>query len=139
TRWGTLCHLPDSFLAYRDTVAGGDVAPMSTLKLDIELPALGTRDSWDEVASLVHSDDSAEGGDHFVVETDESRHSVIRFGNGRNGMELPDGAIVHATCQVGEPRDGNVGADTIVSFDASTANVDPAAPALVLRACWNPF
>ena len=46
-------------------------------------------DPWDEVESLVHSDDSAEQGDHFMVETDERRRSVLRFGNGTNGRLLP--------------------------------------------------
>ena len=139
TRWGAICRLPDAYLAYRNTDPGGDVAPMSTLKIDIKNSAVGTADPWDEVSSLIHSSDSAEGGDHFVVETDENRRSLIRFGNGKNGMELPDGALVTATYQYGEPLEGNVGADTIVSFDALTVAVDPAAPALMLRACWNPF
>ena len=130
TRWGALCRLPEAFLAYRNTDPGGDVAPVSTLKIAVE--TAGGKDSWDEVPSLIHSDDSAEGGDHFIVETDENRRSLIRFGNGKNGMELPDGAIVTGTYQYGDPLEGNVGADTIVNFD-------PAVPPLSVRSCWNPF
>ena len=59
------------------------------------------RETWDEVESLVHSDDSAENGDHFMVETDERRRSVLRFGNGTNGRLLPNGAVVHAEYQIG--------------------------------------
>jgi predicted phage baseplate assembly protein len=91
------------------------------------------------VPSFIHSDDSSENGDHFVVETDENRRSVIRFGNGRNGRELPDGSVVTCTYQHGLPLDGNVGYDRIVNFDPVTVKTDPAAPALTLRRCWNPF
>ena len=35
----------------------------------------GARETWDEVTSLVHSDDSAENGDHYAVETDERRRT----------------------------------------------------------------
>lgn len=139
TRWGTLCHLPDPYVAYRNTEAGGEVAALSTLSVDIHSASGGPADTWNEVSSLIHSDDSAEGGDHFVLETDEYRRSVIRFGNGKNGMALPDGAVVSATCQYGAPLEGNVGADTVISFDASTVSVDPAAPALIIHNCWNPF
>ncbi|MGB7202808.1 MAG: baseplate J/gp47 family protein [Pyrinomonadaceae bacterium] len=136
TRWGTLCHLPEKLLAYKNTEPGGDVPPMSTLKLDVKTSVAGTPDSWDEVPSLIHSDDSAEGGDHFVVETDENRASVIRFGNGKNGMELPDNAIVTCRCQYGEPLEGNVGSDMIVNFEMAAGLADPS---LVIRECWNPF
>ena len=133
TRWGALCRLPYAFLAYRNTDPGGDVAPVSTLKIDVKTAS--GMDPWNEVPSLIHSDDTAEGGDHFMVETDENRRSLIRFGNGKNGMELPDGAIVTCTYQYGDPLEGNVGADTIVGFDALT--VAPAT--LTLRTCRNPF
>ncbi len=136
TRWGTLCRLPEKFLAYKNTDPGGDVPPMSTIKLNVKTSAAGTPDPWDEVPSLIHSDDSAEGGDHFVVETDENRASTIRFGNGKNGMELPDNAIVTCTYQYGEPLEGNVGADMIVQLDATTISADPV---LDIRGCWNPF
>jgi len=136
TRWGALCRLPEKFLAYKNTEPSGDIPPISTIKLDVKTSSGGTPDSWDEVPSLIHSDDSAEGGDHFVVETDENRASVIRFGNGKNGMELPDNAIVTCVYQYGEPLEGNVGADMIVHFDAATVSGDPS---LIVRGCWNPF
>jgi hypothetical protein len=135
TRWGAICRLPEVALAYRQTPAGGDIPPVSTL--DVTVGNLA--DPWNEVPSLIHSDDSAENGDHFVVETDEQRHSVIRFGNGKNGRELPEGATVTCTYQYGLPLDGNVGADTLVTFDAATVIGNPALPAIDLRACWNPF
>jgi len=140
TRWGAICRLPEVALAYQNTPSGGDDPPISTLGIEVKT-ASGT-DPWNEVPSLIHSDDSAEGGDHFIVETDENRRSLIRFGNGKNGMELPDGAIVTGTYQYGDPLEGNVGAGMIVSFDSSTVAVDPAdpaAPVLTLRTCWNPF
>ena len=132
TRWGAICRLPEIALAYSQTDAGGEVPPLSTLNVTVDSTA---DDLWDEVPNFIHSDDSAEGGDHYVVETDENRHSLVRFGNGINGRELPDGAVVTATYQYGMPLDGNVGRDRIVNFDASTI---PNA-LLDLRQCWNPF
>ena len=134
TRWGVICRLPEAALAYKVTIPGGDYSPFSTLKVKVG-PAGGSTDDWDEKPSLIHSDDSAENGDHFVVETDENRRSLIRFGNGKNGRELPDGSEVTCTYQYGMPLDGNVGLDMIVSFDKATV---PNA-ALTVNRCWNPF
>ncbi len=139
TRWGALCRLPDAPLLYRYSEPGGDVPPVSTLDLQIKDPALGTAIPWYEVPSFIHSDDSAKGGDHFVVETDEAKRSVIRFGNGRNGMELSDTAEVTVKYQFGEPTEGNVGADSILYFDAASVSVDPNIPVLNVYSCWNPF
>jgi hypothetical protein len=131
-RWSALCRLPDRLLAYRGTAPGGEAPARSTLDLAVELPG-GAGDPWDERISLVHSDDSDENGDHFVVETDEEGRSLIRFGNGINGQRLPDGAIVHAAYQVGAGLDGNVGADSLVNLDQGFhAVVDQAT-------VWNPF
>ena len=141
TRWGAICRLPEVALAYEQTQPGGDVPPVSTLQVEVTPPG----DPWNEVPNLIHSDDSAENGDHFVVETDENRRSLLRFGNGKNGRELPDGAEVTCTYQYGLPLDGNVGADTIVSFQEDSIKVvpssppDPPLPPFVLRSCWNPF
>ncbi|MBM9594976.1 putative baseplate assembly protein [Roseitranquillus sediminis] len=112
-----LCPLPHELspLAYLPIVPGGRVPPRSTLIVTVEEPG-GATNEWDEVPSLVHSDDSAENGDHFVVETDERQESVLRFGNGVNGRLLPSGAVVHAIYQVGGGQAGNVGADAITGF-----------------------
>ena len=137
-RWGVVCRLPEVPLAYKQTTPGGDFPPVSTLDVTVETSG-GGQDVWDEVPSFIHSDDSSEHGDHFVVETDENWRSIIRFGNGKNGRELPDGAKVTCSYQYGMPLDGNVGADKIVNFDAATVVGDPVLPAINLRACWNPF
>jgi hypothetical protein len=123
-KWGTICALPDHPLAYRKTEPGGDVAAHSTLAVRVQQPGGGV-DLWDEVPSFIHSDASDENGDHFVVETDEERLSFIRFGNGKNGKELPDNATVHCTYQVGDGLEGNIGLDSLVNFD-------PAANAFLL-------
>ncbi len=143
-RWGTICRLPDVLLrrsqarparaqlqplAYVDTPPDGEVPPVSTLSVEVELPD-GARDLWQEQISLVHSTDQS--GD-FVVETDEDRRSVLRFGNGTNGMLLPDHAVVHCTYQVGVPLEGNVGADTLVHLDSTLD------PLLAGATVWNPF
>lgn len=135
-RWGAICRLPGTLLAYRNTPPGGEIPPQSTLELEVEEPGGGV-DQWDEAPSLIHSDDSDENGDRFVVETDELRRSLIRFGNGVNGKELPDKAIVRCFYQAGDGPDGNIGADKLTKFDANTPLANPVL--LKVRRCWNPF
>ncbi|NHZ80799.1 hypothetical protein F2P44_16180 [Massilia sp. CCM 8695] len=115
-----LAQLPDAGpLAYRPSGRGlapsGEEPARSTLVLQVELPG-GHVDPWDEVESLVHSDDSAENGDHYMVETDERQRSLLRFGNGINGRLLAPNAIVHAAYQVGGGHAGNVGAEQLVNL-----------------------
>lgn len=132
-RWGVICRLPDDErLAYTRTPSGGEIPPRSTLAVEVVIPAVSSN-TWDEQPSLVFSDDSDEGGDHFVVETDEEGRSLIRFGDGENGIALPQGAEVHCTYQVGLGPDGNVGPDSIVGLNR-------AFDALLTGATvWNPF
>lgn len=141
-RQGVICRLPeDEPLAYRNTPPGGEIPPRTTLTvageagrsaLEVILPD-GTIDTWDERPNLVHSDDSAEDGDHFVVETDEEGRSLIRFGDGANGRALPPDAEVACRYQIGRGLDGNVGADKIrllaTGFD----------PLLTGATVWNPL
>lgn len=129
---GVLCRLPWSPLAYLPTPAGGEVPARSTARVTVDIG--GVEEVWDEVPSLVHSDDSAEEGDHFVVETDELRRSTLRFGNGVNGRLLPDDAVVHCAFQVGGGAAGNVGAGTLAAFHAPSSLGDDA-----IEAVWNPF
>lgn len=138
-RWGTICRLPGTALAYRNTTPGGEVAPQSTLSVSV-MDKGGGLDPWDEVPNLIHSDTSDENGDHFIVETDESRHSLIRFGSiagGENGKELPEDAVVFCSYQTGDGLDGNIGAEMLTNFDAATLVSTPAN--VLLKRCWNPF
>lgn len=130
---GTRCALPLTPLAYLPTAPGGEVPPQSTLRIEIERPG-GAAETWDEVISLVHSDDSAENGDHFVVETDELGASVVRFGDGENGRSVAEGAIVHAAYQVGDGVGGNLGAASVTGFQPLSG-----ALAGVIETIWNPF
>ncbi|MBN8509517.1 MAG: baseplate J/gp47 family protein, partial [Burkholderiales bacterium] len=137
-RYGTgfdwvLAPLPEGPLAYLPTPVGGEVPARSTLHVEVSVPAGGT-DAWDEVESLVHSDASAEQGDHFMVETDEQRRSRLRFGNGSNGQRLPHGATVQAQYQIGGGAAGNIGADQLVFARALTGPLSGA-----IRRVWNPF
>jgi hypothetical protein len=100
----------------------GEIPTASTLELDVD----GA--TWTEVISLVHSQDS---DPHYALETDELGRSVVRFGNGVNGRELPSGAVVRCTYQAGSGPEGNVGADRVRHLDFA------AHPEIV--ACWNPF
>lgn len=144
-RRGTLCRLPESALAYRDTPPGGDVPPRSTLVVTVELPN-GDEDEWDEVPSLVHSDASDENGDHYTVETDEEGRSLIRFGNGVNGKELPERASVRCAYQVGRGEEGNIGTDKLINSAALPRPIlkfeggveELTIEGSVVR-CWNPF
>jgi hypothetical protein len=129
-KWGTLGRLPgEHLLAYKNTLSGGDIPPLSTLNVEVE--AASIKDTWDEVINLVHSDDSAERGDHFVVETDEQGKSLIRFGNGINGKQLPEGAVVYCTYQTGSGLEGNVGADSLINFDTNSFPK--------IQKVWNPL
>jgi hypothetical protein len=144
-KWGTICTLHDYPLAYRDTKPGGDEPPLSTLSVRVVQPG-GAGDLWDEVPSLIHSDDTDENGDHFVVETDEESFSHIRFGNGKNGKDLPENAIVVCAYQVGDGLVGNIGLDRLRNFDPAADNFlkldfnnkQPADNSTIIR-CWNPF
>lgn len=133
-----LAELPnDGPLAYLPPSGGGtptgEEPARSTLWLQVEPPG-APRDTWDEVESLVRSDDSAENGDHFMVETDERQRSRLRLGNGRNGRLLPAGAVVHAEYQVGGGHAGNVGADQLVYAEPLTGALMGAVVAVT-----NPF
>ncbi|HMF98507.1 MAG TPA: baseplate J/gp47 family protein [Vicinamibacterales bacterium] len=133
-----LAPLPDAGpLAYLPPLDGaaptGEEPARSTLSLQVEAPG-GAREAWDEVESLVHSDDSAENGDQFMVETDERRRTVLRFGNGTNGRLLPDGATVHAEYQIGGGHRGNIGADQLVNIQPLTGVLSGA-----VIAATNPF
>ena len=132
-RRGVICRLPSRFspLAYLPTSPGGEEPPQSTLRVEVILSGGGGSDHWDEVISLVHSDDSEESGDHFAVETDEQQRSLLRFGNGVNGRRLPAGARVRCEFQAGGGSIGNIGPDTLRFFD------DAAVPEVT--ECWNPF
>jgi hypothetical protein len=130
--WGAICRLPDGPLAYTSTEPGGEIPPVSTLKVQV-VPPGGGLETWEEEISFIHSDDSEAEGSDYLVETDELLRSVIRFGNGVNGRELPEGAEVRCTYQVGFGPDGNVGADTLTRLDAAFD------PMLVGATVWNPF
>lgn len=133
----TLAALPDDGpLAYRPPPAGvpdGETPARSTLQVRVH-SASGGIDPWDEIESLVHADDSAEDGDRYMVETDERRRSVLRFGNGTNGRALPALATVEARYQIGGGASGNIGADQLVHPAPLTG-----ALASLVTATTNPF
>jgi baseplate J-like protein len=125
---------PLAYLPPRPDVAQiGEEPARSTLWLQVEPPG-AARETWAEVESLVHSDDSAKNGGHFMVETDERRRSVLRFGNGTNGRLLSAGAIVHAEYQIGGGHAGNIGADQLVNIQPLTGALNGA-----VVAATNPF
>jgi len=108
------CTLPAPHLAWQNTEPGGETPPQSTMYLEVETQQ--GRDPWNEVISLIHSDNGSETGDHFVVETDEAGRSLVRFGNEVQGRRLPQNAVVHISCQLGRGEDGNLGADALTQF-----------------------
>jgi hypothetical protein len=126
TKWGTICKLPDSSISYIDVYNGktpnGKIAPKSTLTVKVN------DERWEERIDLINSrsDDP-----HFIVETDETGKSHIRFGNGCNGKALPEGAVVDCEYPVGIGYDGNIGADTLTVVEKKFR------PHMIR--CWNPF
>jgi len=126
SRWGVLCPLPNAPLAYRNTPPGGEIAPVTTLAVAVS----GIDNPWAERIDFIESEsDDA----HFVVETDEYGRSTVRFGNNVNGRGLPEGAVVTCRYQVGGGTAGNVGADTLVSFDGSPSGYPE------IEEVWQPF
>ncbi|MBA4718669.1 MAG: hypothetical protein HRO68_06110 [Nitrosopumilus sp.] len=123
-RLGTICKLPHSPLAYKYTPSGGEVPPLSTLEVNV----VTSFDSeyWTEVPNLIHSRSL---DPHFIVETDEQQQSIIRFGNGINGKELPQNATVVCTYKIGNGISGNLGSDSLTNFSNTPQ----------FNFCWNPF
>lgn len=123
TKWGAICVIPESPLAYRQTEAGGEEESWTSLTVDVgEL-----KGSWREQIDLI---ESKSGDQHFIVETDEEQVSRIRFGNGVNGESLPADEAITCAYQVGLGSAGNVGIDTITGFNAT---------ALEIKSVRNPF
>jgi hypothetical protein len=120
---GVLCPFPAAPLAYRSTAPGGDVPTRTTAQVTVQ----GYAQPWQEVSDLIESRGDDE---QFIVETDELGGSSLRFGDGVNGSALPAGAFVRCRYRVGQGSAGNVGADSLVGFDAAGGAVTRA---------WNPF
>src|SRR5262245_18428594 len=125
--------LPEGPLAYLPPSEGsapGEIPAHSTLHVEVEVTG-GMRAQWSEVESLVHSNDQDAD---FMVETDERQRSILRFGDGTNGMLLPRDAIVHTDYQVGGGHGGNVGADQLTNARPLTGALGGA-----VTAVFNPF
>jgi len=126
TPWGAVCALPpDLPVLYLATARDGATPTHSTLEVEVD------GEAWTETISLVQSTDVMKS---FAVETDELVRSVIRFGNGTNGMALPDTAVVTATWRAGLGLDGNVGRDRLTYVVLPNVN-----PAGLVTGVWNPF
>lgn len=83
--------------------------PQVTLSV---VTATAPPDDWEPI--VPHLLDSDPFDHHFVVETDNHRRGVIRFGDDVYGMALPDESYVQATYRVGVGAGGNVGAESLV-------------------------
>lgn len=125
-----ICRLPPAFpVLWTKTTPGGLEPSVSTVTVTVT-DASGTF-TWEEQPDLIHSDGITDR--HFVVETDESLRTLIRFGDGVNGLALPDDATVTCAWLSGYGPDGNIGQDSLVNFDATGM------PDIALGAFWNPF
>jgi hypothetical protein len=126
TKWGTICRIPDSPISYIDVYEGkipnGEIAPKTTLTVKVN------DKTWKEVIDLIHSRNDDR---HFIVETDEHGKSLIRFGNGINGKELPRNAVVQCKYQVGVGQEGNIGSDKLTVINEPFNSQ--------IMSCWNPF
>lgn len=123
-RWGTLCRLPHSPVAYRNTPPGGEKPVRSTVRVTVS----GFAVPWAEQSDLIESPGDQE---HVQVETDEYGVSAVRFGNDINGRALPEGAVVTCRYRIGQGTAGNIGADKLTGFDHA------AVPELI--EAWNPL
>jgi Baseplate J-like protein len=124
------CRLPPAFpVLWTKTTPGGLQPSVSTVHVSVT-DASGTT-KWEEQTDLIHSD--GVGDRHFVVETDELLRTLIRFGDGTNGVALPDDATVICWWLSGYGPDGNIGQDSLVNFDATGM------PNIALGTVWNPF
>ncbi len=124
------CRLPPAFpVLWTKTTPGGLQPSVSTVRVTVT-DASGTTE-WEEQTDLVHSDGVADR--HFVVETNELLRTLIRFGDGTNGVALPDDATVICSWFSGYGPDGNIGQDSLVNFDATGM------PNIALGTVWNPF
>ncbi len=124
------CRLPPAFpVLWTQTVPGGQQPSVSTLRVTVT-DASGSA-AWLEQPDLIHSDGITDR--HFVVETDEALRTLVRFGDGTNGLALPDDASVQCEWLTGLGPDGNIGQDALVNLDATGL------PDIALGRCWNPF
>jgi hypothetical protein len=124
------CRLPPAFPAlWTNTNPGGLEPSVSTVKIAVT-DSSGTT-NWAEQPDLIHSDGTTDR--HFVVETDERLRTLVRFGDGENGLALPDDATVTCSWLSGYGPDGNIGRDSLVNFDSTGL------PDIALGVFWNPF
>jgi len=127
----------------RYNAAGDDRHALDDAVAQATVTTGGVDEVWDEVISLVHSDDTQENGDHFAAETDELGRTVLRFGNGVNGRALASDAVISAICQQGGGVSGNVGAGSLQHFGPLPEVPLPPVPMppqpMPVLSCWNPF
>jgi len=124
------CRLPPAFpVLWTKTTPGGLQPSVSTVRVSVT-DASGSTD-WEEQTDLIHSDGITDR--HFVVETDEQLRTLIRFGDGTNGLALPDDATVTCSWLSGYGPEGNIGQDSLMNFDATGM------PDIALGTVRNPF
>ncbi len=138
THWGTICKIPD-LLLYMETPLGGEIPAITTLS-DVTVVTIGdnntnnikVQERWRESPDLIHRTSLDK---NYMVETDEDGTSNVRFGNGVNGMNLPDGATVICSYMKGPLSGiaGNIGADTLRNYDEQDSIGSK------IDGCWNPF
>jgi hypothetical protein len=124
------CRLPPAFpVLWTNTAPGGLIPALSTVQVTVT--DAGGSSTWLERPDLIHSDGVADR--HFVVETDELLRTLLRFGDGTNGVALPDDATLSVSWLSGVGADGNIGLDSLLNFDATGL------PDVALGTFWNPF
>jgi hypothetical protein len=127
TPWGSVCALrPDWTVLYTATAPDGATPTKSTITVTI-VDGTDVDTGWSETISLVHSGPNDR---HFAVETDEQLRSILRFGDGHNGMALRSGVTVTASWRAGLGLDGNIGRDRLTFIAAGGASI---------TSVWNPF
>ncbi|MFW9872765.1 MAG: baseplate J/gp47 family protein [Candidatus Thorarchaeota archaeon] len=139
TKWGTICRLPHYPISYEDIyfdeTPNGKYPPKSTLQVCVQKDEDDAGELWEERINFIHSDENAK---HFIVETDENYQSLLRFGNGINGKDIPAYSIVCCTYQVGIGSEGNIGADILTGIlrDPESEHIGIIDK---IKQCWNPL
>jgi hypothetical protein len=93
-------------------------------------PPTSSSATWTAVPDLLAAGPEDQ---QFVVETDSDGSAYLRFGDGTNGMQPPQGTAFTAAFRIGNGTAGNVGADSLVNFAAGVA------ADATIQSCTNPL
>jgi hypothetical protein len=125
--------------AFRPKLAQPNLTYRAVPNLDVSAAAAMTQDPREATAQIVEMTstlaglqstswtarydllESAPDDADFVVEMDDERYANLRFGDGILGAQPEPGALFQARYRIGNGTAGNVGAETIVQLNTTSA------------------